>query len=167
MIGQVDFINFMADDFKSWCVGTSFYDRLTVDRYEMELGKLAQDKRFNLRVAFYLGQNAPNSNIPGTPARGMRVDSGYAIQTVQQYNVQVSAYIPDTTQNDVGNENWITALLDQIEQWANTRSADMIELTDGYIRYFVHNGHNTTRRLGNIVYVTVQILATRQTQAPL
>jgi hypothetical protein len=161
-----EFIDFMADDFKQWCVPTEFAQRLTVDKYELELGKLATDKRFNLRVGFYLGQMAPNATIPGTGVRSVRVDTGWPIVTVQQYNMQVSAYIPDTTQNDDGNENWITSLLDEIEQWVNTKSGTMITQTDGYVEYFVHAGFSQVRRLGNVVYTTVQILATRKTQRP-
>jgi hypothetical protein len=65
------FMYLCASDLREWLDNSDkFYDRITVDLYEMELSRLASERRFNIRVGFGIGQELPTGSIPGTNLRG-------------------------------------------------------------------------------------------------
>jgi hypothetical protein len=159
------FMYLCASDLREWLDNSDkFYDRITVDLYEMELSRLASERRFNIRVGFGIGQELPTGSIPGTNLRGVRVDTGYPYWTIQQYSLQCSVYFGDETQNDEGNEEYLIDLADELTAWTKDFATRVGALSDGYCPAFVWNGHTKANRLGNIAYLNASILAQRQTQ---
>jgi hypothetical protein len=156
----------VATDLREYLESTDYANQITVDLYEIELSKLENDNRFNVRVGFYLGQENPNGSIPGTQFRGVRVDTGWPLSTVQVYNLQVSVRIADPSQNDEGNESAIIDVCDIINEWCNKFSARANSFTNCYISAFVWGGLNGVRRLGRISYTTATIYALRNTPNP-
>jgi hypothetical protein len=154
--------NSILERFKS----SDYANQIGVDLYEIEVGRLSDDRRYNIRLGLFPANENPSASVAGTPFRGVRVDWGWPLDTIQQYSVQISVRIPDLGQNDDGNESVIIDVTDILNAWANGIGRTIAGQTDCYYSALVWGGSQGVRRLGNIAYTYATLYAQRQTPNP-
>jgi hypothetical protein len=144
----------------------NYPNEVTVDTYRIELSRLENDQRFKERVAIYDGGDTVASSIPGTNIRGQRVDTGWATDTIQVYNFQISWRIAQDTEDGWYNEIDLINLKDHVHKWVNVQGQTIVADSDCYYTALIWGGSTPSQRIKNFATTTATVYTRRGTPKP-